>query len=514
MEIINHKKIAINTINLYLRMLIITIVSLITTRVILKALGVESYGTYQVIAGTIVLFTFFNNAMLSTTQRFLNYEIGKNNVHNIKKVFNISVTFYLIAIIFLFLSCETVGIWLINNVLKIAQTHKNSVDIAYQFIIIQTSFKIIQIPYNAVIIANEKMSFYALLSIIEAILSLIIAYLITKVANDKLVVYSILMCLSSISVFLCYYFYCIKTYNYCKYNFCWDKTIVKNIFVFSGWSLFGSVAVVGKNQGINLLLNYYAGVAINAVFGIATQLSNAIHLISQNVQTAFNPQIIKAYASQDKNFYNLIYSSSKYSYSLVWIAMLPLFLDTSFFLSLWLSNIPNHLIEFVRLFIVFQLLETLSGPLGIGIQATGKIAKYQLIISTVFLLNVPTTYLLLKLQFSPETVISVMVVSNVVALFARILIFKIQTKLNIIEYFQNVIVRITLLSLLSCVVFGCQNVLLQHTQITKALINLVTTFVLNSMLIYFIILNSNERKMVQIKFKKIVSSFCKGNLWC
>lgn len=302
-NISNNKRIAKNTMMLYIRMLLSMIVSLYTSRVVLNILGVEDYGIYNVVGGVVVLFSFLNNAMASATQRFLNFELGRGDVLEVKRIFSISMTSYIcIALLVLFLS-ETVGLWFFNTQLNIPSSRIDAASWVYQMSIFTFCFSILRIPYNASVIAYERMSFFAYISIIEVLMKLLIVYLLVLGSIDKLILYAILIFVVTVLVNAIYQFYCKHMFEICTYSFFWDKILFKKIIGFSGWSLFGSLANMSAQQGVNFLLNIFYGVTVNAAVGIANQVSSAIYAFISNFQTAFNPQLIKSYASGEKEYF-------------------------------------------------------------------------------------------------------------------------------------------------------------------------------------------------------------------
>ena len=310
----NNKRIAKNTLMLYVRMLLIMAVSLYTSRVILQALGVEDFGLYNVVGGVVVLFTFINNAMVTSTQRFLNFEIGGNNLDEARKVFSASLNIHIIIAGAFLLLAETVGLWFLNRYIQIPEGREIAANWVYQFSIIVSILNIIRSPYNAAIIAHEHMSFYAYVSIIEVILKLAIVYMVYLFA-DRLIAYAFLMMMVTLIVLGVYYIFCKRKYEICRYQFEYDRKRYMALASFSGWSLFGSLANMGASQGINIILNMFFGVAVNAAMGIANQVNAAVYQFVSSFQTAFNPQIIKSYAADDRNYFiSLILNSSRYSF--------------------------------------------------------------------------------------------------------------------------------------------------------------------------------------------------------
>jgi len=446
----NNKRIAKNTILLYFRMLLTMAVTLYTSMVVLKTLGVDDFGIYNIVGGVVVLFSFLNNAMSTATQRFLNFEMGRGAEGNVNRMFSMSMTAHLsIALIVVILS-ETIGLWFLNTQLNIPADRMNAANWVYQFTILTFCIQIIRVPYNASIIAYEKMSFYAYVGIIEVILKLLIVFLLLFFGWDKLKLYAVLTCGVTLIVLILYKLYCNKVFTTCRYNFFWDKSLYKKLMSFSGWSLFGSVANVGAQQGLNILLNIFFGVAINAAMGIANQVSSAVFGFVSNFQTAFNPQIVKSYAMNDRTYFmNLIFQSSKFSYYLLLLLSVPLLISTDFILQVWLTNVPEYTASFCRLIILFLLIDAISAPLWMSVQATGEIRNYQILMGGLILLNFPLAYLVLKLGFPPQSVLIVRLLINLITYFVRI--FYLRNKINLPsgKYIREVILVVTLVTMLA-----------------------------------------------------------------
>lgn len=449
----NNKRIAKNTLFLYARMLLIMGVTLYTSRVVLQVLGVEDFGIYNVVGGIVVLFTFVNNAMVTSTQRFLNYEMGRKDLEATKHVFSASITIHVgIALLTLVLA-ETVGLWFLKHYIKYPANREWTVMATYQFSILTTCVSIIRTPYNAAIIAHERMSFYAYISVIEAVLRLLIVYLLTLAPFDRLIFYAFLMFAVMVLVTFCYCMYCHRSFVACHFRFVRKKGVYKNLMGFSGWSLLGGVANVGASQGLNILLNLFFGVTVNAAMGIANQVHTAIYSFVGNFQTAFNPQIVKSYASSNRDYFiDLIIRTSKYSYFLLFVISLPIYICCEEVLLLWLGEIPNYTASFCRLMIVFSLLDALQGSLWVSVQATGKIRNYQILMSIMILSNLPLSYLFLKQGYTPEVVLKVKVIMHVLIYIARVIYLYKIISLPILRYFSETILRSLIVTFLSFVI--------------------------------------------------------------
>ena len=338
----NNKRIAKNTLYLYFRMLLIMGVTLYTSRIVLNALGVEDFGIYNIVGGVVILFSFINNALSSATQRFLNFEIGRGDVLGTKRVFSMSLTIHLFVALFVVLLAETVGLWFLNTQMNIPTERMAAANLVYQFSILTVCISFVQIPYYASVVAYEKMSFFAYIAIIEVILKLLIVVLLIYVGFDKLRLYSILTFLVAVLVFVCYKYYCNTRLDLSRYKYFWDKILFSKLLNFSGWMLFGAAAGVSATQGVNILLNIFYGVTVNAAMGISTQVNSAVNKFVSNFQTAFMPQITKLYAIGDfEHLRKLIGQSSRFSFLLLFALACPLMLNIDFVLKLWLKTVPE-----------------------------------------------------------------------------------------------------------------------------------------------------------------------------
>lgn len=505
----NNKRIAKNTIFLYIRMLILMVVSLYTSRVVLSALGVEDYGIYNVVGSIVVLFTFINNAMVTSTQRYLNYELGKNDLLQAKKVFSISLNIHLLIAFIVLLLAETVGLWFLNTTIQYPESRDLAVQITYQFSILTTCFKIIRSPYNAAIIAHERMSFYAYLSIFEAILHLGIVFILMANSADRLILYSILLCIVAVIVNLCYYVYCRMKFEICYYAIYKDKSLYRQLLSFSGWSLLGGVANIGASQGLNMLLNVFFGVTVNASMGIANQVNSAVASFVQSFQTAFNPQIVKSYATGDQSYFiQLILSTSKYSYMLLFILALPIYICCPEVLRVWLTEVPDFAVSFCRLMLIFALLDALQGPLWYSVQATGKIKTYQILMSFMILVNLPIAYVCLKLGYSPNSVLEIRCIINFAILFVRLWYLNKLYTFPVMEFVNGVILRIIPITVIAYLISYIP--IEADTPLLKIVIIVGMTFVANIVLILSIGLNKDERVVVERNIKCFYEKYCKS----
>lgn len=492
----SNKRIAKNTIMLYIRMLLSMVVSLYTSRVVLNTLGVEDFGIYNVVGGVVVLFTFVNSAMASATQRFLNFELGRQNLLEVKRVFSMSMTAHIFIALLVLLLAETIGLWFFSTQLNIPEKRIFAANWVYQMSIMTCCISILRIPYNASVIAYEKMSFFAYVSIIEVLLKLLIVYLLVLGDIDKLILYSVLTFVVTGMMNFIYFIYCKSKFEVCTYTFFWDSKLFKAIISFSGWSLFGSVANMSAQQGVSFLLNIFYGVTANAAVGIANQVSGAVYGFVSNFQTAFNPQIIKSYASGNKKyFFDLIFQTSKFSYYLLFILALPILICTPYILEIWLGIVPEYAVVFSRLMILFFLIDALSAPLWISVQATGKIRNYQMLMAGIIILNFPFSYFALKLGMAVYSVFLIRVFLNLVTFFVRIVYLKYNIGLPVRSYIVKVVWRVCLISLFSIPI----PILLKENIVgwLGVVLSTCSSFIIVLLMIYRVGLSSSERKYIR-----------------
>ncbi|TXD56695.1 lipopolysaccharide biosynthesis protein [Polaribacter sp. IC066] len=425
-------------------------VSLFTSRIVLNTLGIEDFGTYNLVAAIVVMFSFINNAMLGTTQRFLNYEMAKNSNGAVHKVFCVSMNVHLLIMLIIVFLSETIGLWFLNFKLNIPIERMQAANIVYQFSLLTFCFSVLKAPYNASVIAYEKMSFYAGISIVEVVLKALIVYLLLLFAFDKLILYAILVFAVSILLFLAYRYFCRQLFPACHYRYVKDRKLFKELVGFSSWSMFGNLALMGSSQGVFMILNVFLGVTINAAMAIATQVNLAVFSFVSNFQLAFNPQIIKTFASGDlKAHQKLVFQASKFSYYLLFILVLPILFNTTYILQLWLKIVPEYAIPFTQLILIFSLIDALAGPFWVSMYATGEIKKYQIGVALILFLNLPIAYLLLKQGFSPIYVIVGKIILNFILFLFRLLMIQKHIKFSLIKVIKDVYLQVIFVSTVS-----------------------------------------------------------------
>lgn len=440
---INTKRIARNTIMLYIRMLLIMVVTIYMSRVVLQALGIEDYGIYNVVAGAVVFLGFFNSALSMATQRFLNVELGKTGGGDLNRVFNMSINIHLIVGLIIILLAETVGLWLVNYALNIPPERLYAANWVFQCVIISTFFSVIQVPYNSAIFAYEKMDVFAYLSIFEVFFKLGLTYCLYWINTDKLILYSILMLGVQLLVFLLYSIYVSRRLDGCKFKLQWDKKLFKSISGFMGWNICGQTAQILTTQGVNMVANVFLGVVINAAIAITNQVNGALSMFVQNFQTSFRPQIMKCYAAEQlDDMKKLVYKASKSSFFLLYILSMPIMLNIDIILKVWLGTVPDYSGIFCKLLIWSSYIEAISLPLVMAIMATGHNKFYQIYVSIFISLNIFLTWFFLSIGFSPEIIYIVKIAVSVLVVVVRLYFARKQTGISIKNFTTNTILPV------------------------------------------------------------------------
>lgn len=483
-------------------------VSLYTSRVVLITLGVEDYGTYVVVAGVVSFFSFFNGAMASATQRFLSFEIGKQNDLRLKQTFNATLNIHIGIGILILILAETIGLWFVNYKLNIPIKKMNIINWIYQFSILTFLIGVVQVPYNALIIARERMNIYAIFSITEVLFKLFILYLLVISPFEKLKTYAGLIFFVEILIASIYKYYCKRNFNESKYQFYYEKKLYSTLISYSGWNLFGNIAVVAKGQGINVLLNLFYGIVLNAAYGITMQVQGAVNLFVSNFQMAVNPQIIKQYAIGDiVQSKKLIFQSAKFSYFLMFLIVGPILLNIDFILKIWLKNPPELTSTFIVLSLINVLIDCISGPLMTGIQATGKIKWYQIIVGSLIFLNLPIAYVLLKNFNKPEYVFYTSIFISIISFFFRLYYIKNSVNLSIREFFTKVIFKITIVSFTTILIFLFINQYIYHLNNWSLLfVKSIVILLLTILSIFYLGISKSEKDFLrQFIFNKLLN---------
>lgn len=494
----NNKVIVKNTTLLYIRMFVLMAINLYMSRVVLQCLGVTDFGIYGIVGSVVTLFSFMNSAMSTCTSRFLSFYIGKKDARAINEVFCASLNLYVALLIIVLLFAESIGLYIVNHTLNIPEDRIIAANWAYQFSIFTFCANILRIPYNSCIISYERMSFYAYLSIGDAVVKLGGISLLWLYGGDKLIMYSIIIFITTSIITFLFYIYCHKKIPLSNYKLKRiNKEQYKELLSFSGWSLFSGVANMGSNTGVNMLLNIFCGVTVNAAVSIANQVSNAMYSFVSNFQTAFTPQITKLYASNEiDSCYRLIYHSSKFSFYLFGVLVMPIIIAMPIILSIWLGNIPNYSVEFTTLILIYLLIDALFSPLWFFIDATGNIKVHQLVTGILILTNFPLAYIALEMRCSPEFVWYIRIIINIAANVFRLIYMSYKFKFPSKTFIYNVIIPISITSILILLPIVHLYPLFPKTFIGTASF-LVGAFLLSVGIIYVFGLTKSERLFIR-----------------
>ena len=456
----NNKRIAKNTLFLYFRMMFIMIITLYTSRVVLDKLGIVDFGINNVVGGLASMFTFFSSSLANASQRFLNIELGKNDMAGANRVFNQHLVIYLSFIAIVFLMAETIGLWFVLNKLNIPPERVVAAVWVYQFTVFSLCITLLGIIFNSLIIAHEDMKIYSYIGIYEGIAKLVIAFAISIVAFDRLICYTALLMCVSLSVQFFYAYYCFKHYQECYLKLSWEKQAFKETLPLVSWNLVGTAVYAINHQGINLLLNMFFGPAVNAARAVSMQINNAINNFGTNFYTSVRPQITKSYASGDFDYMNkLFFYSSKYSVFLLWMLCLPVMLNIDMILDLWLTDVPEYTNTFTIWILAYSVVDILNNPIWSIALSVGKLKRYISIGSSVFLSAFPISYICLKLGASPTSVFIVLFVVRLIYLLVVVKLIRTYISFSIKEYVSKVVCRClsvialsSLMSYLACLV--------------------------------------------------------------
>ena len=446
------QRIARNTLMLYIRIFALLLVGLYTSRVVLEALGENDYGIYNVVGGVVAMFTIISGALNSAVSRFITFEMGRGESAQLNKVYSTAVNIQLLLAFVVVIIAEPIGLWFIENEMTIDPLRIPAARKVLHFSILAFVINLMSVPQMASITAHEKMSAYAAIGVVDSLLRLGVAILIMNESDDRLVRYALLMAAVVFVVRLAYGIYCRIHFPECRYKPVFEKGLMKEMFSFAGWNFIGVSAGVLRDQGGNILVNLFYGTAVNAARGIAVQLNSAVQGFVTNFMTAVNPQITKSFASGDKEYmFSLVRKSSRMSFCLLFVLSLPVLFNTEYLLSIWLKDVPDHTVLFVRLFMIFALCESLSHPLITAQLATGKIRNYQLVVGGLMLLNIPVSYVFLKNGAIAEMTVVVAIFISLICLMARLIMLRRMIGLPLKDFISDVFLRVVMVILVSVI---------------------------------------------------------------
>lgn len=503
----NNKRIAKNTLLLYLRMFFTMAVSLYTSRAVLNTLGVVDYGVYNVVGGIVVVFSFVNGAMATATQRYITFALGKQDENWLKTVFSTSLQIHLMLSVAVVLLTETIGLWFLYNKMQIPVDRISAAFWVLQCSIGTSVIMILSVPYNATIIAHERMSAFAYISVLEVILKLAIVFLLLISPFDKLIFYAILFMLGQLGIRICYSTYCQRHFKETIYCRVWNKSLFKEMLGFAGWNIFGNMAGMLSAQGVNLILNVFFGPAINAARGLAVQVQTAIGQFAANFQMAANPQITKTYAQGDlESMHKLIIRTSRITFFLLFMFTLPLFFYAEGILKLWLKIVPQYTAIFLQLSLLVSIVDGVGNPLMTAAQSTGKIKKFLTIIAIIALTIAPISYVVLKLGACPYFVYIVHLVICSVIFVVRSCLIKPLIHLSIGHYYKSLLSSVIPVIFISVPVSYGISRMMNANEVLTLIMGIC--FCMFSVVVstYFCGLEKNEKKYIN---NKISSVLCK-----
>lgn len=500
-----NKRIAKNAMFLYIRMFFSMAVSLYTSRVVLSALGVLDYGIWNVVAGVIAMFSFLNSSMTGATSRFITYELGKGDRQRLQSVFSSALTIHLCIAVLILILGETFGLWFLQNKLVIPEKRMFAANIVYQFTILSTMASILQVPFNASIMAHEDMDVYAYVEIGNTVLRLGIVLLLMIIPFDKLITYGGLSIFVSILIISIYVVYCLRRYKGCCLALSADWKTLRPMLSFSGWDLYGNASVMARTQGVNMLLNMFFTATLNAASGIATQVQGAIMSFAGNVLQAFRPQVIRSYAEgNSQRMTNLICKASQYTTLLLLLFTIPLCVEIDYVLGLWLGNVPPYAAILCQYTLVFNVFANLSSCVISGIHATGKIKRPSVINGTLYLTVIPVTYAAYTNGYEPQVAFAFNVCAVILGVLSNIYTLRLYvSEFGVRTYFVDVLTKCSIAATIS--IIACYEL----TQIMDVCFGRLIAITLSNGLIliaytYFIIMDDHDRSVIISKIKSLL----------
>jgi O-antigen/teichoic acid export membrane protein len=502
----NNKRIAKNTMLLYFRMLITMLVGLYTSRIVLQALGVSDYGLYNVVGGVVTMFTFVNGSMAAGTQRFITFELGRGDMNALNKVFSTSVVVHLILIAAIFMIAETVGVWFVQNKMVFDVGRENAAMWVYQFSIIASLLSIFQTPFMATIIAHEKMNIYAYMSIFDAMVKLLIAFVIQVAPFDKLIFYALLFLVSNVVTFAIYIIYCRFKFEESRFTLHLDKPTFRKMFSFSAWDIIGSLATVGQAQGVNVVINIFCGTVVNAARGISVTVNSMVMQFVNNFLMAANPQLIKYYANnQIPEMVRLAINTANLATYLLLFVGIPVFIEIEYLLYLWLGEYPDYAPIFVRIILIQSLIQSIGTPTMRSLHAIGNIKLMNIFVGALLLLILPMSYVLFKLGCSVEIVLLLNILPWLFAIPIRLLLLKKYIGFPFWTYFIEVLVKGSLISLLAYIFPSIVHNTFSDQGVVRLFLVSITGVVCSSVAIYYLGLNKPLRQSLRSKVSTFIN---------
>ncbi len=496
----NNKRIAKNTLYLYLRTFFVMAVSIFTSRIVLDVLGINDFGIYNVVGAFVAMFSLLSGTLTAATQRFITYELGKEHPES-NKIFSVSLGIHLILAIVIFLLLESVGLWFLNYKMNISPDRLLAANWVFQCSVLTFCINLISIPYNASIIAHERMNVFAVISIFEVLAKLAVAYILMVFNGDKLIVYAVLLLIVAVLLRIIYGIYCKRNFSECYFHIVKDKAVYIQMLSFSGWNFIGSTAGILNTQGINVLINLFFGVTFNAARGVAEQINTAINSFVMNFMTAINPQITKSFASGNYEYLNtLIVKGTKYSFFLYWFICLPLMLESEYVLNLWLVEVPSYAPILLRYAMIYTACQLLSQTLYTSMLATGNIKKYQIVVGSLSILAFPIAYVFFKCGLPVEYGYIATIIMSLVCLGARLIMLRdMIPQFSISAYNKDGLLRILMVVCISygILLIGTKYIEMFSTGLVGFVITCIVSFLITICCIFILGITKQERTKIQ-----------------
>lgn len=492
------RRIAKNTVLLYLRSLISLFISLWTSRLVLKGLGVDDYGVYGVVGGFVSMFSIVTGSLNGAISRFINFAMGKGDKEDMRNTFALSLCIMVILSSIVILLTETFGIWYIHNKMNIPPGRETAAFWCFQFSVLSSVSSFLVVSFTASIIAHEKMGVFAYIDVGEVVLKFFIALLITfSLGNtDKLVLYAALLLGVTLTKQMISRIYAMKHFEECRIRWYWDKKKFIEMFTYAGWSFLGKTSGTFAGQGVSMVINVVYGTAVNAARQLSWTVNHSVQIFVNNFTMAINPQVTQSYASGEMDYMkSLLFRGTKYTFFIMWLFFLPLVLETEFVVGLWLGEYPDHTISFIRLALLFNLINTFEVILAMGIRATGKIAWYQIIFSTLEFMVFGANYVLLHNGYPPEITYLCACISATIKLFVVCFLARNQIGINVKDFLLSAVFKSVLVALISAII----PVLLYHyisAGWLRFIVVLVSSLASSCLCIYYIGCSESERTML------------------
>lgn len=499
-----NKRIAKNTLMLYVRTIFTMVVSLYTSRVILQTLGAENYGIYNVVGGVVAMFSLFSSSLSAAISRFITYELGKNNIKRLSDVFSTSLNIMIVLSVVLAIVIEIAGVWFLNVKMNIPAERMEAANWVMQCSIIVFVINLICVPYNAAIIAHEKMNVYAYISILDVILKLLVTYALYISPFDKLISYAILLVIVHLLLRFVYGIYCKRKFEECKFRLIYDKSLLKQMGNFAGWNLLGSGAYLFNTQGVNIVTNMFFGVIVNAARGVAGQAETAVRMFVNNFTTAINPQITKSYAEGNYDYmFTLVCRGAKFSYLLMFIFVIPFMFEADKILELWLGDVPESAALFLKLSLVGTLFDILGNSTAHAAWATGDVKLYYKYVASIGCIVFPASYLAFLAGLPAYTSYVIFIVIYLILIFVKLYLLKRMMNFPVQKYIREVVFRILPVSILSFIPPSIVFFTMEPSWLRLVLLILVS-IISTGLFIYAIALEQSERQMVHTAFCKVL----------